>query len=89
MANKKVMRILKRINVNNPDKEPPNKSFPKNNDSITMITVRYNAIHRKLMRGLRRRSINSLDPCDFSKLWIVRGDSRIRRATLPKKSGRR
>lgn len=42
--------------MKNPKNEPPNSSLPNKNDRIIEKTVRYEANHRKLTRGLSRLS---------------------------------
>lgn len=69
-----VMNLIK-INTKNPIIGWPNRSLPMMNENAMIACVRYDAIHRKLIRGPKRVSTKRLMPFDFSNVRMVRGAS--------------
>lgn len=75
--------------MKNPRIGRPNNSLPMISEDATIVSVRYDAIHRKLTRGPKRVSTKRLTPFDFSNVCMARGPSNMCRATKPMTSFRR
>lgn len=71
----KMVKNLIQINTQNPSIGWPNRSLPMMSENAMNDCVRYDAIHRKLIRGPKRLSTKRLTPFDFSNVWMVRGAS--------------
>lgn len=71
----KIDKNLIQINTKNPRSARPNRSLPMVRENATKDSVRYDANHRKLIRGPTRLSTNRLTPFDFSNVFMMRGAS--------------